>query len=128
MEVLCTHCRKAKGALVCSKCTLGFYCSTECQGADWPDHKAHCKPLDYRFMPEFSKILAKITEKTIIADPITMEIIGISTEFAIANYIRCAHITKNENDYSTVILPWITFFARFGTTSEPMPEARSIIY
>jgi hypothetical protein len=29
----------------CSKCTSAFYCSPECQRADWPRHKTECKTL-----------------------------------------------------------------------------------
>jgi hypothetical protein len=29
----------------CSRCTVTYYCSPECQRADWPTHKAACKKL-----------------------------------------------------------------------------------
>jgi MYND finger len=45
---VCFHCRKAptQGELKkCSRCKKVEYCSTECQKADWPEHKKTCKPL-----------------------------------------------------------------------------------
>jgi hypothetical protein len=27
----------------CSKCKIAYYCSRECQAADWPTHKQYCK-------------------------------------------------------------------------------------
>ena len=39
----CLHCRKAKGVSKCGGCMAVQYCSSACQKADWPAHKANCK-------------------------------------------------------------------------------------
>lgn len=39
---LCAFCSKADAAKRCSKCKKVFYCSAECQKADWKDHKTQC--------------------------------------------------------------------------------------
>lgn len=40
----CANCQRA-AALRCAKCKIVRYCDTECQRADWPVHKKHCKLL-----------------------------------------------------------------------------------
>jgi hypothetical protein len=32
-----------RNLLICSGCEQHYYCSKECQRADWPRHKARCK-------------------------------------------------------------------------------------
>ena len=44
----CSHCkhkRERRTLLLCGRCRRHQYCSQECQGAAWPDHKAVCKVL-----------------------------------------------------------------------------------
>lgn len=31
----------------CSVCKTALYCSRECQGSHWPEHKEHCKPFTH---------------------------------------------------------------------------------
>merc|ERR1712146_509787 len=38
------ECRKGQ-VRVCSGCQQAYYCSTECQLKDWPDHKGYCKTV-----------------------------------------------------------------------------------
>lgn len=43
---ICTNCDKVgiKGVLaVCSNCKCTYYCGSNCQHADWPNHKSLCK-------------------------------------------------------------------------------------
>ncbi len=50
--VLCSHCARKIGVKYCSGCADSqsawvSYCSTECQAAAWPSHKALCgKPVE----------------------------------------------------------------------------------
>ncbi|KAF9559199.1 hypothetical protein CPC08DRAFT_527729 [Agrocybe pediades] len=45
MPRLCSTCHEEKDNLqVCAKCKGTFYCSKECQIADWKSHKKQCKP------------------------------------------------------------------------------------
>ena len=39
----CFKCFKRLPTSVCGKCKQFRYCSSECQKADWPKHKMHCK-------------------------------------------------------------------------------------
>ena len=39
----CNTCCKPGHWQRCTGCKVAFYCSTECQKADWPDHKEDCK-------------------------------------------------------------------------------------
>ena len=41
VRMICHHCG-APSTKRCGRCRLRRYCSTECQQADWPDHKPHC--------------------------------------------------------------------------------------
>ena len=41
---VCAVC-KGPASLLCARCRKVAYCSTECQKADWPSHKAICKSL-----------------------------------------------------------------------------------
>ena len=43
----CAHCHAAQGTtklLVCSRCSLAYYCSRDCQKAAWKGHKRECTP------------------------------------------------------------------------------------
>lgn len=40
----CHRCLK-EAVMQCSKCKSVYYCDTECQKADWPEHKHNCKPV-----------------------------------------------------------------------------------
>ena len=47
---LCSNCQSPEGATlkhkICSACKQRFYCSTDCQRADWQNgHKQECKEL-----------------------------------------------------------------------------------
>ncbi len=39
----CSNCGKS-GSKVCSRCRCVTYCSSDCQAANWPRHKAVCRP------------------------------------------------------------------------------------
>lgn len=41
---ICAHCARQCEQL-CSGCKKNYYCSVECQKADWPNHKDSCKKL-----------------------------------------------------------------------------------
>jgi len=44
---MCAKCGKTDGSLkICSKCHAVKYCSSECQRADWREHKKTCTPFD----------------------------------------------------------------------------------
>ena len=40
---ICTYCKEDGGDFQCSKCKVSFYCSRDCQVADWKQHKIKCK-------------------------------------------------------------------------------------
>lgn len=45
----CAHCGTAEGKLLkCRGCRLAFFCSDDCQQANWPAHKAACKETQRR--------------------------------------------------------------------------------
>ena len=47
----CFRCKtkmEAKSLQKCSRCRVARYCGKECQVADWPQHKAHCKEQEIR--------------------------------------------------------------------------------
>jgi len=47
---LCAACSKPPTdsyLRICSRCKATQYCSTACQGSDWPSHKEHCKRQNY---------------------------------------------------------------------------------
>ncbi|KAF7325861.1 MYND-type domain-containing protein [Mycena kentingensis (nom. inval.)] len=47
----CNNCKKTDGAdqfKRCSRCKQASYCSTDCQAANWPSHKATCRPSQVR--------------------------------------------------------------------------------
>lgn len=39
----CSRCKEYKGNQICSRCLNCFYCSRECQAADWKQHKLICR-------------------------------------------------------------------------------------
>ena len=41
-ESWCHFCTSKDKLSACSKCKATKYCSTKCQGKDWPDHKKYC--------------------------------------------------------------------------------------
>jgi hypothetical protein len=45
-NLACGHCGKVQSEnMACSKCKAVYYCSKECQRADWKEHKIKCKPV-----------------------------------------------------------------------------------
>ncbi|KAJ7077014.1 hypothetical protein B0H15DRAFT_934141 [Mycena belliarum] len=44
--MVCGKCSKPSGAQKCSRCKMMTYCNRECQTADWPKHKIHCKKIE----------------------------------------------------------------------------------
>lgn len=56
----CKQCSKPESSLTgvtlkfCSRCRSASYCSTECQKADWPQHKSTCKKPGYTPPPGMS--------------------------------------------------------------------------
>ncbi|KAF4620883.1 hypothetical protein D9613_000063 [Agrocybe pediades] len=59
MPPSCSTCHEEKDNLqVCSKCKETFYCSKECQVADWKSHKKQCK------LPALSNIPASLPTPT----------------------------------------------------------------
>ncbi|KAJ7261263.1 hypothetical protein B0H12DRAFT_345125 [Mycena haematopus] len=44
--MVCSKCSNPSGALKCSRCRVTAYCNRECQVADWPSHKLHCKRFE----------------------------------------------------------------------------------
>jgi hypothetical protein len=51
MNRMCHHCNKSEMTaafqlklMACAKCRQAFYCSKECQKADWKKHKLQCNP------------------------------------------------------------------------------------
>ena len=47
---MCSHCGELKERatlMVCGRCKIDQYCSSECQVAAWPQHKSGCRDHDY---------------------------------------------------------------------------------
>jgi hypothetical protein len=45
MVKVCSYCHQTPNkAYSCAKCRSSYYCSNECQKADWTEHKKLCKP------------------------------------------------------------------------------------
>lgn len=44
--IRCHACQQESSHLRCSRCKWVYYCSKECQNADWPTHQPNCTPLD----------------------------------------------------------------------------------
>ena len=40
----CANCNKTKKLKKCARCTIVYYCSTECQKSHWKTHKPNCLP------------------------------------------------------------------------------------
>jgi hypothetical protein len=62
---ICNHCEKVEtldGAklMKCQRCKLTYYCSKECQVADWKGHKKFCKEIS-------STTISRSTQKTSIS-------------------------------------------------------------
>ena len=55
----CTHCKKSESEMQrCSKCHNAYYCSLQCQKADWKEHKLECGVVQ--------DIVNKITKNNIL--------------------------------------------------------------
>lgn len=39
----CGGCNRKEGLHKCGRCRVRFYCSQNCQKADWPKHKLECQ-------------------------------------------------------------------------------------
>lgn len=53
---LCKKCEKA-ATNYCLSCKKVYYCSKECQVADWKAHKAQCRPFEVRnFFEKISRV------------------------------------------------------------------------
>ncbi|KAF9030311.1 hypothetical protein BDZ89DRAFT_672575 [Hymenopellis radicata] len=42
-QTTCNACGKPAERLICNSCKFVFYCGTDCNKSDWPNHKAECK-------------------------------------------------------------------------------------
>lgn len=47
-ERICAHCNSTRDLKVCTGCHTTYFCSKECQRAQWPKHKADCKYMAER--------------------------------------------------------------------------------
>ena len=52
-KAICCFCHLKYGSYKCSNCKSMYYCSKECQVADWKQHKSFCK----KFPKDIKKIL-----------------------------------------------------------------------
>jgi hypothetical protein len=51
----CSTCNQMKvrsSMMLCERCRVFQYCSKECQAADWPIHKCHCRIIHEQIMKE----------------------------------------------------------------------------
>jgi hypothetical protein len=88
---MCHHCKKTEtqmdGVLLmkCKRCKLAYYCSKECQVADWKSHKKVCKAL---VSGRVSRSAAKTSNATVSA-------------FVTSNYIDIAkEVYKKTQEYN----------------------------
>lgn len=44
----CKKCGKESAKNCCTGCKITFYCSKECQVADWKTHKSQCRPYEVK--------------------------------------------------------------------------------
>jgi len=42
--IMCAKCTTKKGNFHCARCVQQYYCSRDCQRADWSEHKKKCVP------------------------------------------------------------------------------------
>lgn len=58
--LVCKMCLKTKDIRRCSRCQTAYYCSTECQRADWPSHRQECHQRSKMHQEQQQQILAAI--------------------------------------------------------------------
>ncbi len=65
LDSCCDVCGKPHAVLLCATCVTSRYCSKECQGKDWPQHKIPCKETKKKKEQE---LLAAMEEKKKLAE------------------------------------------------------------
>ncbi|KAJ6465915.1 hypothetical protein C8R47DRAFT_1326374 [Mycena vitilis] len=68
IDMACTVCLKSEEDVgeelrKCGKCKGVRYCSKQCQAADWPRHKKHCKAVE---SPGIEKLIQKLTSNHVL--------------------------------------------------------------
>jgi hypothetical protein len=49
---ICKQIKVRSSMMLCGRCKVVQYCSKECQAADWPIHKCHCRIIHEQIMKE----------------------------------------------------------------------------
>ncbi|KAF8814880.1 ankyrin [Phlegmacium glaucopus] len=96
VEKRCDHCLRMDRSLKnCSKCRVARYCSVECQGKAWPEHKTTCQPfstlntLTFKPSYEYSDSYSLVPTKEL-----TNAFFGINTPTPETHH-RTAHTPKH---------------------------------
>jgi hypothetical protein len=69
---VCFKCKKADNLMKCSACGVAYYCSRECQCADWKIHKKLCNHITKKavqFEPAFTKATIYCDARNLVEEP-----------------------------------------------------------
>lgn len=104
----CAVCNKQDATKSCSMCAFGrdpvYYCSRECQKADWPSHKLVCKDKIRPWTPkEITDIVVNLLNKTAMADNGEESLEEMAVACACLFNCVCTYVHKTHDDNLHVI-------------------------